>query len=280
MTIEFFRKRYEAIGGKIETIAIPKSIRVNTLKISNEELLKRLTSKGVKLTKIPFVKNGYYTESKFSLGATPEYLLGLYQMQEAASQLPAEVLSPKDTDLVLDMCAAPGIKTTHMAQLMGNKGQIVALELKEERIPSMANNLERMGITNTIIYKMNGTDVGRLGLKFSRILLDAPCSGNYAADKDWFEKRDLDGISRNAGLQRELLEAAAGVLEEGGTLVYSTCSLEPEEDEDNIRYAVETLGLKLESTGIAFGDSIYETTKRFWPHKTKTQGFFIAKLRK
>ncbi len=280
MNVEFFRKRYEAMGGRIEDVELPRSIRVNTLKISNEELAKRLSAKGVKLTKIPFVNNGYYTESRFSLGATPEYLLGLYQMQEAASQLPAEVLNPTENDLVLDMCAAPGIKTTHLAQLMGNKGKIVALELKEERIPSIANNLERMGITNTTVYKLNGVDVKRLGLTFSKILLDAPCSGNYAADRDWFEKRDIEGITRNAGLQRELLEAAAGVLQDGGTLVYSTCSLEQEEDEENIRYAVENLGLRLESTGIAIGDSIFDKTKRFWPHKTKTQGFFIAKLRK
>ena len=280
MTKELFEKRYEALGGKIEPIKLPRALRINTLKISEPELVKRLSAKGVALKKIEFLKNGYYAESSFSLGATPEYLLGLYQLQEAASQLPAELLNPTEKDLVLDMCAAPGAKTTQLAQLMNNKGTIIALELKKERLPSLRNNLERLGITNTIVYKLNAVDAPKLNLRFSKILLDAPCSGNYITDPDWFDKRELEGIKRNAELQKKLLKAASEALEENGIIVYSTCSLEPEEDEENIKYAVEELGLKLEDTGISIGDSILEKTKRFWPFKTNTQGFFIAKLRK
>jgi tRNA (cytosine40_48-C5)-methyltransferase len=283
MDKEEFAKRYENIGGKIEPVATRRTIRVNNLKISGRELEKRMAAKGVTLEKIPFLKWGYYAEIKegkrFSLGATPEYLLGLYQLQETASQLPAEILDPDDKDFVLDMCAAPGAKTTQLAQLMNNKGTLIATDLKKERLPSLTNNLERLGITNTFVYQLNGLDVRKLGMTFSKILLDAPCSGNYVADREWFSKRDLAGIKRNAALQRKLLKAAESVLDKGGILVYSTCSLEPEEDEENIRYAVEELGLKIVSIN-TIGDSVLEGTRRLWPHKTGTQGFFVAKLRK
>lgn len=280
MDKKFFSDRYEAIGGKIEPIRPKRAIRLNTLKVSADDILRRLNSKEVKLEKIPFLKNGYYVESRFSMGATPEYLLGEYQLQEAASQLPAEMLAPTEKDTVLDMCAAPGAKTTQLAQLMGNKGLIVALDLKKERIPSLANNLERMGIINTMVYQMNALEIGKLNLKFTKILLDAPCSGNYVGEPGWFERRDIKGIRRNAELQRKLLKAAVDVLADDGILVYSTCSLEPEEDEENIRYAVEELGLKIMPLDNAPGDSLLEGTKRLWPHKTGTQGFFMAKLSK
>lgn len=280
MDKQFFIERYEALGGNIEPITPKRAIRLNTLRAEPADLLRRLTSKGVKLEKIPFLKNGYYTESPFSLGATPEYLLGEYQLHEAASQLPAEALDPTEKDLVLDMCAAPGAKTTQLAQLMGNKGLIVALDLKKERIPALANNLERMGIINTMVYQMNALEVGKLNMKFTKILLDAPCSGNYAGEPGWFERRDIEGIRRNAELQRKLLKAAYDVLADDGILVYSTCSLEPEEDEENIRYAVEELGMKIVPLDNLPGDSILEGTRRLWPHKTGTQGFFIAKLSK
>jgi len=282
MDKQFFSERYEALGGNTEAVRPKRAIRLNTLRGPASDILRKLTAKEVTLEKIPFLENGYYVESRFSMGATPEYLLGEYQLQEAASQLPAEALAPTEKDLVLDMCAAPGAKTTQLAQLMDNKGLIIALDLKKERIPSLTNNLERMGVTNTMVYQMNALEVGKLNLKFTKILLDAPCSGNYVGEPGWFERRDLEGIRRNAELQRKLLKAAVDVLEDGGTIVYSTCSLEPEEDEETIRYAVEELGLKivpLDKEGI-IGDSVLEGTRRLWPHKTGTQGFFLAKLKK
>jgi len=282
--MNFFLCRYKELGHGIEpdSIKLNPAIRVNTLKVSEKELLKRLEKK-VKLTKIPFTDSGYWVESDFALSSTPEYLHGYFYIQEAASQLPVKALSPSDEDAVLDMCAAPGSKTTQLAQFMGNKGSIVALESNSSRLAALKNNLERCGVTDCIIYQKDAAHADDLGILFDRVLLDAPCSGNFVTDPGWFEKRSIEGIKLMAKTQKEILRAALRVLKPSGTLVYSTCSLEPEEDEEVIEWALDTFPVKLVETGIEVGDSgITDRTKlckRFWPEKTGTQGFFIAKMK-
>ena len=287
---EFFRKRYEALGGEIKDVKSVPTLRVNTLKITAKELLERLEKLGVKLEKIPFTKNGYKVESKFSLGAITEYLLGYYYLQESAAQLPVEVLDPKPTDVVLDACAAPGGKTTQLAAHMKNQGTIIAYDLKSHRIPSLLMNLERCGVKNTTVFEGNAVMAGRLGVQFDKILLDAPCAGNYLTEPIWFEKRTIEGIQTSANIQRRLLHDCVSALKSGGQLVYSTCSLEPEENELNIQWAIENLPIKLEKVNLAIGDPGVTNVfgrqlhpdiafcKRFWPHKTGTEGFFIAKM--
>ena len=227
------------------------------------------------------------------MAATPEHLQGYYYLQEAASQLPAEILEPKGTDTVLDMCASPGSKTTQLAMLMNNKGKITALDSENVRLPKLQNNLERCGVTNTITYKKDARYAQDLGLEFEKILLDAPCSGNFAIEPDWFLERKLGDIKALVKTQRQLLQAAIDVLKPGGILVYSTCSLEPEENELNINWLLnEYKDVELEKIDIDIGDPGLTKAfdrelnpdlakcKRFWPHKTGTQGFFLAKLRK
>ncbi len=288
---EFFQHRYEQLGGEIAEIQTLPTLRVNTLKTSAKELIARLEKLGVKLERIPFTKNGYtIVQSKFSLGAITEHLLGYYYLQDAAAQLPVEVLDPKPTDIVLDACAAPGGKTTQLAAHTRNQGTIVAYELKPHRIPSLLMNLERCGITNTTVFEGNALMASRLGIQFDKILLDAPCAGNYLTETGWFEKRTLDGIQTSSEIQKRLLAGTVNLLKTGGTLVYSTCSLEPEENELNIQWALDNLPVKLEKVSLEIGDpGLTEVfgkklnpdiamCKRFWPHKTKTEGFFIAKM--
>ncbi|MBI4141525.1 RsmB/NOP family class I SAM-dependent RNA methyltransferase, partial [Candidatus Woesearchaeota archaeon] len=219
---QFFQQRYEQLGGTIKEIILKKSIRVNTLKISHEKFVERMKAIGVKLTKIPFLRDGYYAEAPFSLGAITEYLIGDYYLQEAAAQLPVELLNPQQTDTVLDMCAAPGGKTTQISQLMNNKGTIVAVEYKEHRLISLCANLERIGTENVIVLKTNAVNLLKSQLRYDKILLDAPCSGNYATDKTWFNKRTLQGIHTSQKIQRELLKTAIKLLKPQGILVYST----------------------------------------------------------
>ncbi|MGV8141273.1 MAG: NOL1/NOP2/sun family putative RNA methylase [Candidatus Woesearchaeota archaeon] len=284
-------KRYNSLGCMCKNIELKHSLRVNTLKISETEIIERLKGLGVKLTKIPYTDYGYYYNAKFSLGATPEYLQGYYYLQEAASQLPPKVLAPKSEDTVLDMCAAPGSKTTQIAQYMKNNGTIIALDADPRRLFALRNNLERCGITNTILYKKDSRFVFDLGMQFDKILLDAPCSGNYVVEKEFFTKKSVDGIRERARLQKELLKSAIRVLKKGGTLVYSTCSLEPEEDEMNIDWVLSKYPeMKLEQTGLDIGDEgltdvfgkklnpEIKKCRRFWPEKTGTEGFFIAKM--
>lgn len=270
---------------------LEQSIRINTLRTAEEELIPRLEKKGIKLEKIPWVKHGYFVKaSPFSIGATTEYLLGYYFIQDATSMYVCEVLGPKHSDAVLDMTAAPGGKTTYLAQLMRNRGSIVSLELNRERMKSLRSNISRMGVENVIAIRMNSLNVQELGIKFDKILLDAPCTGTGTVFKnpEAAEKTSED-VANCTGAQSALLEAAYGVLLEAGTLVYTTCSFLPEENEFMVQHAIE-LGLKLEN--VPYGEEAFTScygkklseemrkAKRFYPHIHGTQGFFIAKLRK
>ncbi|MBU0461123.1 MAG: RsmB/NOP family class I SAM-dependent RNA methyltransferase [Nanoarchaeota archaeon] len=281
-----FLERYKKLGQDIDPneIKIKPSLRVNTLKINESDLIRRLKNKKVRLEKIPFLENGYWYESAFSLGSTPEYLQGYYYLQEAASQLPAQALSPAKDDVVLDCCAAPGSKTTQLAQIMDNEGMIIALDNNKKRLESLKNNVERMGVKNAMIYQIDAKMVKSLGMIFDKILVDAPCSGNFAIDKDWLTKRDMAGIKNNAMKQKSIISICINILKPDGILVYSTCSLEPEEDEQIIEYALNNFDVKLEKLDLDIGDpgitSKTKLCKRLWPNKTGTQGFFIAKLRK
>lgn len=284
-------KRYAKLGIDFKQVNnVKPTLRINTLKINKKELISRLKKKGVKLEDVLFLKHGFYFESDFSLGATPEYLLGYYYLQEAASQLPPIVLDPKEGELVLDMAAAPGSKTTYLAQLMNNKGKIYACDSNSLRLRSLQNNLERLGVTNTIIFRRDARFIDDLDLSFDKILLDAPCSGNFCVNPNYYIQRTLQDINMMAEKQKQLVKTAFKLLKKEGVLVYSTCSLEPEENEMIVDYAL-SLGFKLEDTGLNIGDPGFSEvfglklkdmskTRRFWPHKHDTEGFFIAKLRK
>ncbi|MFH1073045.1 MAG: RsmB/NOP family class I SAM-dependent RNA methyltransferase [Nanoarchaeota archaeon] len=272
---------------------IRKSLRVNTLKLSEQALIERLKKRGVTLEKIPFLQYGYYYESPFSLGATQEFLQGYYYLQEAASQIPAQVLNPSPDDTLLDMAAAPGSKLTQLAQLMQNTGIIIGLDENPQRLLAVRINTERLGITNSLLYKKDARFAFDLGIQFDKILLDAPCSGNYCIEENYFALKTLQGIKERARLQKELLKAALKVLKPGGTLVYSTCSLEPEENELNMHWLLQKYkDVRLEPIDIAVGDpGLTEVfgeqlspeirkCRRLWPHRTGTEGFFIAKIQK
>jgi len=287
---EFFINRYEKLGWKFEHVEPRQAIRINSMNTEKESVVKRLQSLGIELEKIPFLKNGYWIcKSKFSVGATSEYLLGLYSIQEAAAQIPPTLFTELKGKTVLDACAAPGGKTVQLADTMRNTGAIVALDVEKRRLIALSNQLERCRVKNTIVYHMDARQVSRLKMKFDRILLDVPCSGNFATDKDWFRRRTIKDVLKNAELQREIVAEATKVLNDDGEIVYATCSLEPEENEVNIDWAIKNLKLKVEkidcyrdkaSTNV-FGkqlDSSVKNCKRIWPGKT--QGFFVCKLKK
>lgn len=283
--MNFFLKRYESFGHIINPAKIkPRlAIRLNPRVLKVADILKGLNMKKMVLTRIPFLELGYFIEARFALSSTSEYLQGQYYIQEAASQLSVQVLDPRPGETVLDMCAAPGSKTTQIAQYMKNEGVLMALDSNSSRIPALKNNLERCGVKNCLVYQKDAAHADDLGVQFDKVLLDAPCSGNFVADPDWFKKRTIQGIKLMAREQKPLIAGAINVLKPDGILVYSTCSLEPEEDEEIVEWALDTFDVKLESTGLDIGDEgLTERTKlcrRMWPEKTGTQGFFIAKFR-
>ncbi len=290
-----FLKRYIELGEVFDPaeVTVKNALRVNNSKIEEKKLFIRLEKESVKLEKVDFLDHGYFYEADFSMGSTPEYLLGYYYLQEAASQLPAQVLDVKPGEIVLDMASAPGSKTTQIAQYMQDKGVIIALDNNIHRLASVRNNLERLGIKNTILFKKDARFAFDLGIKFDKVLLDAPCSGNFCVEDGWFDKRDIFGIKAVSKIQKELLKAAIKVLKKDGVLVYSTCSLEPEENELALNWLLKKFdNIFLEETGLRVGQPGYTNvfgeelnpelskTRRLWPHKTGTEGFFVAKIRK
>ncbi len=287
---EFFQDRYRQLGWQLREVQLRRSIRLNHSNAKGKNLIERLAGLGVHLEKIPFLQSGYWVVgSKVSAGATAEYLLGLYSIQEAAAQIPVSLFSHLGGKRVLDCAAAPGGKTVQLADAMENTGGIVALDADKRRLAALGNHLERCHTANTVVYLLDARQAPMLGLKFDRILVDAPCSGNYASDRNWFKNRTLQDIERNAAMQREILAKAVECLSAQGELVYSTCSLEPEEDELNMDWAVGHLNVEIQeidcygNSGLTdiFGkrlDSSVARSKRIWPGET--QGFFVCKLKR
>jgi tRNA (cytosine40_48-C5)-methyltransferase len=287
---QFFIDRYEEFGWHYRDVKLRQAIRVNVGNADERGVLQRLRHGGVILDKVPFLDAGYWIRrSRVSVGATPEYLLGLYSIQEAASQIPVTLFSELKGKRVLDACAAPGGKTVQLADSMHNTGVIVALDIDERRLSALANHLERCRIGNTVVYCFDARQAGRLKLLFDRILLDVPCSGNFAADREWFLRRTSRDVERNAEIQREILAEAAACLKEEGEIVYSTCSLEPEENEMNMDWAIKGLNLEIAEVNCPGEEGLTEVferkldvsvkrCRRIWPGET--QGFFVCRLRK
>jgi NOL1/NOP2/sun family putative RNA methylase len=289
-TKQFFLDRYAKLGWTFKEISLRQSIRINQTIAKGKNILERLRSLGVELEKASFSAEGYWVgKSKVSVGATAEYLLGMYSIQEAAAQIPATLFTALNGKMVLDACAAPGGKTVQLADLMRNSGVITALDISKQRLGAMANHLERCHVSNTIVYNVDARQAGMLNRKFDRVLLDVPCSGNFVSDKEWFNRRTLADVERNAKVQRAILSETAGCLAASGEIVYSTCSLEPEEDELNMDWAVKNLGLQIQKIDCLGANGLTEVfgrkldaqvafCRRIWPGET--QGFFVCKLKK
>ena len=278
---------------------IRRSIRINTLKMEIEECKKRLEKIDWNLTQIPWCKEGFWVEHKGGrrdIGNTVEHQLGYYYVQEAASMIPPLVLDPKPGEIILDLCSSPGSKASQIGQYMQNKGILIANDYQYIRLQPLGINLQRMGITNSITTLMEGRFFKNSNIQFDRILVDAPCSGTGTIRKSlktvgiW----NPNAINRLCGQQRQLLETAFGILKENGTLVYSTCSVEPEEDEgvvdsllnkhNNAKLEEIKLDIKRSEPVLEFEGDNYnaEINKclRIWPQDNDTEGFFVAKIRK
>ena len=277
---------------------LTKSVRVNTLKISVKELKERLENQNFKLKQIPWCKQGFWVLDgpRTDLGNLKEHSLGYIYVQEAASMIPPIVLNPDENDLVLDMAAAPGSKTTQMASLMNNDGLIIANDYKYDRIKALGINLQRCGVLNTMITLMEGKRFSNAMIKFDKILLDAHCSGTGAIRKSLktLKMWNPNMFKKLAGIQKQLITVAFETLKENGILVYSTCSIAPEENEAVIDFLLtRNKNARLESINLDIkrSDSITEYNKdiysqeikkclRIWPQDNNTEGFFIAKIKK
>ena len=268
-------------------------IRVNTLKTSLEELEGRLRSKRFELRDTVMPEVLAVDRAPLPTGATTEYLLGHYYIQDLASCIAVDELDIAEDQAVLDVAAAPGGKTTFIAQRMNNTGCIFALEPNGRRARSMSFNIMRCGVYNTSIFKMDGLQASKFEMKFDRVLLDAPCSCEGVIAKDFTRKtshtpQDVDYCSR---IQEKLIEVAAKCVKPSGILLYSTCSFAPEENEVVIdkllqksgNITVEPIRYGSRRGLTKFGDLTFDrqlnNALRLYPHIDDTTGFFIARLR-
>jgi len=297
-----FIERYSALTNwgefkRYNLSFLRRSIRVNTLLDSVENVKLSIEAKGWKLKQIPWCKEGFWLEhdDRRDVGNLLEHHLGKIYVQEAASMIPPLVLNPKPGDIILDMCAAPGSKTTQMGAMMKNEGLIVANDYKGQRLQSLGINLQRSGLTNVVVSLMPGKRFH--GFQFDKILLDAPCSGTGTIRKSlktisiW----NPNMITKIAKQQKELAISAFENLKVGGDMVYSTCSLEPEENEGVVSYLLEQFktadvvkiklpGLKVAPAVTRFNGKDYDPrvkdTMRIWPQDNDTEGFFVCKIKK
>lgn len=274
----------------------PSTIRTNTLKTNRKHLAQILMQRGVSLEPLAeWSKVGIKIfESKVPIGATPEYLAGHYMLQSASSFLPVISLAPQMGERVLDMSAAPGGKTTYIAQLMKNTGILMANDAKLERLRSLRFNLQRMGVTNCMITNYDGRKLPAVMKGFDRVLLDAPCTGLGIIAKDPSIKtsRMFIDVKKMSHLQKELIAAAIDCCKPGGYVVYSTCSITVEENEWVVDYALKNRHVKLVDPGVDIGEEGYikymdkrfdvnmKLTRRIYPHVHNMDGFYFAKLRK
>lgn len=302
--LPYMIERYVALWGEQEAIQfleaceqpIKRAIRLNALRAPAEETLSRLKAKGVRLERVPWLDTGYIADFKrISPGSLLEHMRGFYYVQGVPSMTVAEALRPQPDSLVVDMAAAPGGKTTHMAQMMNNSGAIVSIEQDKLRTGSLESNIHRCGVTNSIVLRGDSRKLDQLGITPDYILLDAPCSGEglIALDPSRKRSKSMADIRFCATKQDALLDAAITALAPGGTLVYSTCSIAPEENEfvidDLLKRRPET---KLVPINIEFGAPAYPVpygvelhesltlARRFLPHKHNVEGFFICRIEK
>ena len=266
-------------------------IRINTLKINTEDLKQRLVSKGFELEDTILDDVLCVKKQTFRVGATTEYLLGYYYIQDLSSCLAVDALDVRESHSVLDMASAPGGKTTYMSQKMKNTGILVALETNPRRMRALRFNLQRCGIINTCVLKLDGNNARDLNMQFDRVMLDAPCSceGIIAKDRSRKTNHKPEDIEFCATRQSALIETAVRVIKPGGLLVYSTCSFAPEENEIIVNFLLQKMNLEIEPTSYgseglsSFGplhfDPTLKNTRRYYPHIHDTLGFYIAKLR-
>jgi 16S rRNA (cytosine1407-C5)-methyltransferase len=283
--------------------SLAPTIRINTLKIGVKEAARAWQQRyGWGMQPVVFCPAGWrLTENAENVSWTREHRMGFYYIQEAASMLPVEMFdfSSEECPLVLDMAAAPGGKTTHIVTQLGDRGLVIANDSNSQRLPSLQGNLQRWGASSVVVTNQPGERFGGWFPEvFDYVLLDAPCSGEALRAVDRHQSRLVSSQERELLQQRQvrLLSSAFQALRPGGQLVYSTCSLAPEEDEAVLdaflrcyphQASVEAVDhlLPVSAPGSVFDgrreyNRAVSRAVRLWPHLYDTAGFFAALIRK
>jgi len=265
------------------------TLRTNTLKISREELIERLREKGLKAAPAHYSAEGVYLEDTLPVSELPFLNEGFFIIQDEGSQLVTSVLDPKPGEVILDGCAAPGGKTTHIGQRMKNRGKIYALDLTREKLSLIEEMCKRLGVVN--VKRLKG-DVTRSlpalqGVKFDRILADVPCSGfgTLRRNPDLKWRRAEEDIRRLSQLQLQILDNLSEYVKERGVLVYSTCTIFREENEEVVEHFLKDHPeFQLEPVSNLLPERLRPLIQKEWlktfPPGDGMDGFFIARMRK
>ncbi|ATW23669.1 RsmF rRNA methyltransferase first C-terminal domain-containing protein [Candidatus Formimonas warabiya] len=284
----------EAYADFLSSYASPRyyGLRVNTLKISGADFLKRCP---FEIIPVPWTKNGFYFSEQDRPAKHPYYHAGLYYIQEPSAMAPAQVLRAEPGDRILDLCAAPGGKSTQIAADLQGRGVLVSNDISLERTRALTKNLELFGVVNAVI--LNETPE-KLAAKFpgffSKILLDAPCSGEgmFRKDPDAVRQWGVHSSAKCVLMQRDILFFAAQMLSPGGRMIYSTCTFNPEENEKMMEDFLQKQtdfdlvdickepGWEEGRADWAGGNSELKKTARLWPHRLKGEGHYVALLEK
>lgn len=271
---------------------LPPYVRVNTLKASEQQIIELLRGEGIEVWPVDGVPYFHRARWRLGLGHSVAYRMGLFYPQALSSALPVLALGPKPNEIILDMCAAPGGKTTHMAQVTGDQAVIVANDRNLGRLTSLTSNIKRLGITSVIVTSISGEQFPPRP-RFHRVLLDAPCSGEgkYRLDNDGNILFKAVGRTNLTAIQKGLIVRAFDTLLPGGCMVYSTCTLNPRENEEVISYLLRKRDARLipwypplySHPGLTgFKEQTYNKecrhARRFYPHEIDSVGFFVAKI--
>lgn len=278
LPIEFEKKMKAFLGNEWDDFLYSydnnrfQALRFNTLKVQSPEermrILKTLKISSEK--KVSWANEAYYFDENVRPGKHPYHEMGLYYIQEPSAMSAAALLAPKPGMRVLDLCAAPGGKSTQLATYLGDSGLLVSNEINTQRSRILSQNIERMGIKNAIVTNEDSFVLAsHFPGFFNAIQVDAPCSGEGMFRKlpEAIEQWSVENVAICAARQKEILDNAAVMLKPGGTIVYSTCTFSKEENEDVIEYFLER-----------HPDFTLEEMERFWPHKVDGEGHFVAKL--
>lgn len=260
-------------------------LRVNRLKISTEEFLKIAP---FPLTPIPWIENGFFYEEDVKPAKHPYYFAGLYYLQEPSAMTPANLLPVREGDFVLDLCAAPGGKSTELAAKLAGTGLLVSNDVSASRAKALLKNIELSGVTNALITsESSSTLLGFFDGFFDKVLIDAPCSGEgmFRKDSKLIKAWEKNGPDYYGAIQREIILDGADMLKPGGYMMYSTCTFSKYEDEETIAYLLanrpEMKPVEMSGyVGFCHGFDGMETCIRIFPHRMNGEGHFLALLKK